>query len=80
MGALIRGSYEDCYPRADFEKLKKAITNSKEIWINCPPLELLGINKIVIDEFSYPFTKGENVQAYEIKACSDYSYNLLMEI
>ncbi|MCK8143211.1 DUF6046 domain-containing protein [Flavobacterium sp. I-SCBP12n] len=80
MGALIRGSYEDCYPRADFEKLKKVLTNSKEIWINCPPLELLGINKIVIDDFSFPFTKGENVQAYEIKASSDYSYNLLMEI
>ena len=80
MGALEKGNYEDCYPRADFEKLKKVLTNSKEIWINCPPLELLGINKIVVDDFSFPFTKGENVQAYEIKACSDYSYNLLMEI
>lgn len=80
MGALLKGNFEDCYPRADFEKLKKALTNSKEIWINCPPLELLGINKIAVDDFSYPFTKGENVQAYEIKACSDYSYNLLMEI
>jgi hypothetical protein len=80
MGALLKGNFEDCYPRADFEKLKKVLTNSKEIWINCPPLELLGINKIAIDDFSYPFTKGENVQAYEIKSCSDYSYNLLMEI
>ena len=80
MGALLKGNFEDCYPRADFEKLKKVLTNSKEIWINCPPLELLGINKIVVDDFSYPFTKGENVQAYEIKSCSDYSYNLLMEI
>jgi hypothetical protein len=80
MGALLKGNFEDCYPRADFEKLKKVLTNSKEIWINCPPLELLGINKIAIEDFSYPFTKGENVQAYEIKACSDYSYNLLMEI
>lgn len=79
-GAIERGNYEDCYPRADFEKLKKVVTNSKEIWINSPPLELLGINKIVVDDFSFPFTKGENVQAYEIKACSDYSYNLLMEL
>lgn len=80
MGALLRGNYEDCFPRADFEKLKKVLTNSKEIQVACPPLELLGINKIVIDDFSFPFTKGENVQAYEIKACSDFSYNLLMEI
>ena len=80
MGSLEKGNYEDCYPRADFEKLKKILTHAKEIRILCAPLELLGITKIVIDDFSFPFTKGENVQAYEIKACSDYSYNLLMEI
>jgi hypothetical protein len=80
MGALLKGKYEDCYPKDDFAKLKKVLTNSKEIWVSCPPLELLGINKIVIDDFSFPFTKGENVQAYEIKACSDYSYNLLLPV
>jgi hypothetical protein len=80
MGSLLRGNMEDCFPRADFEKLKKVLTHSKEIKVNCPPLELLGINSIAIDDFSFPFTKGENVQAYEIKACSDFSYNLLMKI
>lgn len=80
MGSLLRGNVEDCFPRADFEKLKKVLTNAKEIKVNCAPLELLGINSIVIDDFSLPFTKGENVQAYEIKACSDFSYNLLMQI
>lgn len=80
MGSLLRGNMEDCFPRADFEKLKKILTHAKEIKVNCPPLELLGINFIVIDDFSFPFTKGENVQAYELKACSDFSYNLLMEI
>jgi len=80
MVSLLRGNMEDCFPRADFEKLRKVLTNSKEIKVNCAPLELLGINSIVIDDFSFPFTKGENVQAYEIKACSDFSYNLLMEI
>lgn len=80
MGSLERGNMEDCFPRADFEKLKKVLTHAKEIKVNCAPFELLGINSIVIDDFSLPFTKGENVQAYEIKACSDFSYNLLMEI
>ena len=80
MGSLLRGNMEDCFPRADFEKLKKILTHAKEIKVNCPPLELLGINFIVIDDFAFPFTKGENVQAYELKACSDFSYNLLMEI
>lgn len=80
MGSLLRGNMEDCYPKADFEKLKNVLTHSKQIKVNCPPLELLGINSIAIDDFSFPFTKGENVQAYEIKACSDFSYNLLMKI
>lgn len=80
IGSLLRGNVEDCFPRADFEKLKKVLTYAKEIKVNCAPLELLGINSIVIDDFSLPFTKGENVQAYEIKASSDFSYNLLMQI
>ena len=80
MGALIKGNYADCFPRDDFDKLKKVLTNAKEIRVKCPPLELLGINYIVIDDFSFPFTKGENVQAYEIRACSDFSYNLLMQV
>lgn len=80
MGALIRGNYADCFPRDDFDKLKKVLTNAKEIRVKCPPLELLGINYIVIDDFNFPFTKGENVQAYEIRACSDFSYNLLMQV
>ncbi|MFV8392744.1 DUF6046 domain-containing protein [Flavobacterium sp. LB2P6] len=80
MGAFLRGSVEDCFPRADFQKLKKVLSYAKHIKVACPPLELLGINSIVVDDFSFPFTKGENVQAYEIKVCSDFSYNLLMEI
>lgn len=80
MGSLLRGNMEDCFPRADFEKLKEVLTHAKQIKVNCAPLELLGINDIVIDDFSFPFTKGENVQAYEIKACSDFAYNLLLKI
>ena len=80
MGSILKGTFEDCFPRADFEKLKKILTHSKHIKVKCAPFELLGINSIVIDDFSLPFTKGENVQAYEIKCCSDFSYNLLMEI
>ena len=28
---------------------------------------------------NFPFTKGENVQAYEISVKSDFDYNLLLE-
>jgi hypothetical protein len=80
MGSLLRGNMEDCFPRADFEKLKKILTHAKEVRVTCAPLELLGINKIVIEDFTFPFTKGENVQAYDIKVVSDTSYNLLIEL
>ena len=78
MGSILRGSVEDCFPKADFQKLKEVLTYSKEVWVKCPPLELLDIHKIVILDFTFPFTKGENVQAYDIKAVSDFSYNLLL--
>jgi hypothetical protein len=80
IGSILRGTVEDCYPRADFLKLKKILTNAKQIKVNCPPFEFLDIHNIAIDDFSLPFTKGENVQAYEIKCCSDSSYKLLIEL
>lgn len=79
MGAMLKGSVKDCFPIVDFEKLVKVLTSATNIKVKCPMLEQLGINYIVIEEFSFPFTKGENVQAYNIKAISDFSYELLIE-
>ncbi len=79
IGSILTGSVSDCYPKEDFEKLKSFMTAKKELRVYCEPLQLLGIEKIVIEDFSFPFTKGENVQAYEIKAYSDFDYKLLTE-
>ena len=80
VGALLVGSTDQCFPRDDFEKLKRIVTQSKSIRVYCEPLNLLDINYIVIEDFSFPFTKGENVQAYEIKAYSDFTHNLLIDL
>jgi hypothetical protein len=80
IGSILTGSVSDCYPRADFEKLKAFMTKAKSLEVFCEPLHLAGIDNIVIEDFSFPFTKGENVQAYEIKAYSDSNYNLLIDI
>jgi hypothetical protein len=80
IGSLLTGSVAECFPRKDFEILRDIITKPKSWKIECSPLELLGINQIVIEDFSFPFTKGENVQAYEIKAYSDFNYKLLLDI
>jgi len=80
IGSVLTGNVEECYPRKDFERLRDFMTKPKDLTVYCEPLQLLGINKIVIEDFSYPFTKGENVQAYSIKAYSDFAYNLLLDI
>lgn len=79
-GSILTGNVEDCFPRDDFEKLRDYMTAAKSLTVYCEPLQLLGINQIVIEDFSFPFTKGENVQAYEIKAYSDIDYKLLLDI
>lgn len=78
MGAILKGNVEDCFPKNDFIKLKELLTNAK-VKVQCEPLQLLGINYLAIEDFSFPFTKGENVQAYDIKCSSDTSYYLLIE-
>ncbi|MDB0603192.1 DUF6046 domain-containing protein [Tenacibaculum maritimum] len=80
IGSLLTGDVSECYPKDDFGSLKKYLTSAERIRVECEPLQLLGINYIVIEDFSFPFTKGENVQAYEIKAYSDFDYKLLLKI
>lgn len=79
-GSLESGSVQDCYPIEDFMMLKEYMTSKRDLEVFCEPLQLLGINRIVVEDFSFPFTKGENVQAYEIKAYSDFEYNLLIDL
>lgn len=78
-GAMLRGSVEDCFPKADFERLRDFLTRAERLRVYCEPLQLLGINYIVIEDFDFPFSKGENVQAYEIKAYSDFEHPLFID-
>lgn len=78
IGSIMTGKVDDCFPINDFQKLVKILKKVK-VRVKCPPLELLDISTIVIEDFSFPFTKGENVQAYTITAYSDYSYNLILD-
>jgi len=79
LGKQLDGRFEESFPRQDFEKLRKLLETADDIYVNCPLLELLDIHKIVIEDFDFPFSKGENVQGYVIKAVSDDSYNLLIK-
>lgn len=78
-GDRLLGKSDVTYPREDMERLRSYLLRRNAIRITCEPLQILGINKIVIESMSFPFTKGENVQAYEIKALSDSDYKLIYE-
>jgi len=79
IGSVMTGDVSQTYPREDFEKLRDFLTSGRRIRVYCEPLQLLGIDHIVVESFSFPFTKGENVQAYQIKALSDMDYQLLID-
>ena len=79
IGSILTGDVSQCYPKSDFEKLRDILESRKSWGIECEPLQLLGISKIVVYDMNFPFTKGENVQAYEISVKSDFDYNLLLE-
>lgn len=74
------GAVQDCFPISDFEKLRDYCTDPYGIQVKCEPLQLLGIDYLVVESFNFPFTKGENVQAYELKCFSDFAVNYLLEL
>jgi hypothetical protein len=79
IGSILRGDVSQCFPKEDFLKLKELLEFRKVWGVECEPLQLLGINKLVVEDMSFPFTKGENVQAYEMSVTSDFDYDLLLE-
>lgn len=79
MGKQLQGKPEDCFPIKQMTDLLKYLIHSGSLFVYSHPLETLGINHIVIEDYSFPFTKGENMQAYEIKALSDYPYSLIIK-
>lgn len=78
IGQKESGNVEDCFPREQMSDLLSFLTKCKFIYVNSPMLEQLDIHRIVIEDYNFPFTKGENVQAYSIKAVSDISHKWLL--
>lgn len=79
IGSLLTGEPEVSFPKAKMQELFNFLKHNKSIYIYSHPLEILGITKVVVEDYSFPFTKGENVQAYELKLVSDFSYNLFIK-
>lgn len=80
LGKNMTGGYENTFPRKDFEALRDYCLHPKGLDVQCELLQLLGINRIVVESFNFPFSKGEEVQAYELQCLSDFTADFLLEI
>ena len=79
IGSIITGKVEDCFPKKKMQELFNFLKHNKEFYIYSDPLEILGVTKVVVEDYSFPFTKGGNVQAYDLKLTSDFAYDLLIK-
>lgn len=77
LGEKMKGKPAETYPRKDMEKLRDILLSPRAIKVECEALQILNITHLSIIDMSFPFTKGESVQAYEIKAKSDFPWNLI---
>lgn len=68
------------YPDAEVGRLLTLVKRKKPIDIQNELLQLLNVNRIVIEKYSLPHSKGENVQNYTIDAVSDDDYKLYIEM
>jgi len=80
----IEGSFvhpdANTYPSDDVQRLKSYISEKRALYVKNELLAMLDIGQIVIENYSFPFTNGENIQNYIIDALSDDSYELFIEV
>lgn len=77
-GTLSEPNTEN-FPDADLKKLVEYCTAKEPLDVVCPALERLGITRLVIEDYSLPFTKGPENQNFSIKALSDDDWELLIK-
>lgn len=68
------------YPEDDMKRLRELCEAKDTIMVLCPLFEILDINRIVIESYELPFTKGEENQNWTIQAISDDDWDLLLSI
>lgn len=66
------------YP-LEVDQLRRFFMQHKSVAVKCTLLNDIGIENIAIESYDLPFTKGEENQAFEIKAYSDDVVQLLTE-
>lgn len=66
-------------PKSEISKLRDYCEKRKTIEVSSDLLMLFNINKLAIEEYQFPFTKGKENQMFTLKAYSDDVSTLLIE-
>lgn len=81
---IINGKLEHSdlytYPAEKLSELRQIITQRKAIEVKNELLQLLDVHQIVVETYSLPFSKGENIQNFSLEAYSDDLYELFIEV
>ena len=68
------------YPENDVQQLMYYISQKRALSVKNYLFAMLGIHQIIVESYSFPFSKGENVQNYSIEAYSDDLYELFIDV
>ena len=74
---LLQSSELDSYPEAYLSKLKTFLTQGQSLVIHCKILDLLGVDLLCIEKWSFPSTAGIENQQYTISGYSDQDFDLI---
>lgn len=78
-GIFINADNSNVYPEEDVKKLKELCESASVLFVECELLAHFEITRMVIESYSFPFTKGEQNQRFMITGYSDDLMELLVE-
>lgn len=79
-GVFINPDLNLAFSEREIKWLYEICQSGQAIEARCAAFEFYSINRIVIESFDFPFTKGKENQAYSIKALSDDAWELFVKL
>jgi hypothetical protein len=79
-GINERGDFQESYPIDQVKSLVKLAQSKDGVGVQNEFLNALDITRLVIEDIDFPFTVGENVQAFEMTCLSDFTETILLEL
>lgn len=80
IAGLLTKSDDWTYPFKAVQMLQRICEAREHIEVRSDQLNLFGISRLVIEKYDFPFTKGDENQAYTISAYSDDAWDLFLKL